>query len=150
MTVGGTVLVTVVNSRDFGAASGVLVDRVQTILDPEENAGEGYGVAPIGHIVNVKSAVPVEIQVKTSLTFEEGYSWTNLKIPIMEVVDKYLLELRQTWADSSFIVVRVSQIEARILAVKGVADIGDTRLNGTAANVTLDMYEIPVIGGVGP
>ena len=149
LTVGGTVLVTVVNSGDFGAASSVLVDRVQTILDPEENAGEGYGVAPIGHIVNVKSAVPVEIQVKTSLAFDDGYSWTNLKTRIVEAVDNYLLELRQTWADSSFLVVRVSQIEARILAVKGVADIADTQLNGSAANVTLGMYEIPVIGGVG-
>ena len=44
--------------------------------------------------------------------------------------------------------VRVSQIEARILAVKGVADITDTQLNGITSNVTLGEYEIPVLGGV--
>jgi len=149
LTVGGTVLVTVVNSNDFGEVSAVLLDNVQNILDPEENAGEGCGLAPVGHVVSVKSALPVGIQVKTTLAFEEGYSWSNLKTPITEAVDAYLLELRKKWADSSSLVVRVSQIEARILAVKGVADITDTRLNGTAANVTLGMYEIPVMGGVG-
>ncbi len=148
LTVGGTVLITVINSN-FGEASDVLVDRVQTILDPEENAGEGYGTAPIGHVVNVKSAVPVQIEVRTTLAFDEGYGWNNLRTPITAAVEEYLLELRQAWAESSSLVVRISQIESRILAVKGVVDIADTQLNGGHENVTLDMYEIPVIGGVG-
>ncbi len=147
LTVGGTVLITVVNS-DFGEASGVLVDRVQTVLDPGENAGEGYGTAPIGHVVHVRSAVPVAVEVMTTLSFAEGYGWNNLKTSIGEAVEGYLLQLRQAWADSGFLVVRISQIESRILAVKGVVDIADTRLNGTAANVTLGQYEIPVMGGV--
>lgn len=148
LTVGGTVLITIINSNDFGVVSSLLVDKVQTILDPEQNAGEGFGVAPIGHVVNVKSAVPVEIEIKTNLVFDEGYNWNNLGAEIRDAVDAYLLELRKEWADSDFTVVRVSQIEARILAVKGVADITDTRLNGTASNVTLGEYEIPVLGGV--
>ena len=148
LTVGGTVLVTVVNSNDFGEASTVLLDKIQTMLDPEENAGEGYGLAPIGHVVRVRSAQPVGIQVTTSLTYEEGYSWNILKTSIMEAVEAYLLELRREWADNSFLVVRASQVEARILAVKGVADIANTRLNGTAGNVTLGAYEIPVMGGM--
>lgn len=149
LTVGGTVLVTVVNSNDFGEASAVLLKNVQNILDPEDCTGEGIGLAPIGHVVQVKSAQPVAIEVKTTLTFDEGYSWNSLKTPIMETVDAYLLELRKEWGSRTYIVVRVSQVEARILAVTGVADIADTKLNGKAANVTLGQYEVPVIGGVG-
>lgn len=148
LTVGGTILVTVTNSNDFGAASTILLDNIQTILDPEENAGEGYGLAPIGHVVSVKSAEPVIIEVKTTVIFDEGYSWSSLKAPIMKAVDAYLLQLRQKWADSSFTVIRISQVESRILSIKGVADIMDTRLNGDVANMTLGMYEIPVLGGV--
>ena len=148
LTTGGSVMVTVVNSNDFGEVSTVLLDRIQTMLDPEENAGEGFGIAPIGHIVLVKSAQPVSIQVKTTLTFDEGYSWNNLKTPIMETVNAYLMELRKEWASGIHTVVRVSQVEARILAVKGVADIADTMLNGETANMILGEYEIPVIGGV--
>lgn len=149
LTVGGTVLVTVVNSNDFGEASAILLKNVQDILDPEDSAGEGVGLAPIGHVVRVKSAQPVAIEVKTTLTFDEGFSWNNLKTPITDTVDAYLLELRKEWASVTHTVVRVSQVEARILAVTGVADIADTKLNGKAANVTLGQYEVPVIGGVG-
>lgn len=149
LTVGGTVLVTVVNSNDFGEASAVLLKNVQDTLDPEDSAGEGVGLAPIGHVVRVKSAQPVAIEVKTTLTFDEGFSWNNLKTPITDTVDAYLLELRKEWASVTHTVVRVSQVEARILAVTGVADIADTKLNGKAANVTLGQYEVPVIGGVG-
>ena len=148
LTVGGTVLVTIVNSNDFGEASGVLLDRVQTILDPEQNAGEGYGLAPIGHVVNVKSARAVAIEVKTTLAFDEGYSWNSLNSIVQNTVEAYLFELRKQWADSSYTVVRVSQIEARLLGVKGIMDISNTELNGSAANVILGPYEIPVAGGV--
>lgn len=148
LTVGGSVLITVVNADDFGEAGKVLLDRVQTVLDPEQNAGEGYGLAPMGHVVSVKSAQPVAVVVHTTLTFEEGYSWNNLQSFIQDAVESYLLELRKCWAESSFTIVRISQIEARILGVKGVVDIAGTLLNGHAANVTLGQYEIPVMGGV--
>lgn len=142
-------LVTVANADDFGEAGDVLLNEVQSVLDPEEHAGEGYGLAPIGHVVTVKSAEPVEINVSTTLTFEDGYGWNNLEALITGAVDDYLLELRSKWADSNDTVVRISQIESRILSVQGVADIKDTKLNGNAENVILGAYEIPVTGGVG-
>lgn len=148
LVIGGTVLVTVVDADDYGVVNDMLIDRVQEALDPVENAGEGWGLAPIGHVVSVKSARPVEVEVRTTLAFEEGYGWNGLSTAIREVVDGYLLELRRGWADRVSTVVRISQIEARILAVRGVADIADTRLNGVAANLVLGEYDIPVTGGV--
>lgn len=148
LTVGGTVLITVVNSLDFGEASDVLLNKIQTELDPVENAGEGYGLAPIGHVVRVKSADPVQTYVATTVTFDEGYNWSNTSTQIQEAVDSYLLELRTKWADSSSIIVRVSQIEARILSIKGVLDVTNTQINGSANNLVLTKYQIPVLGGV--
>ena len=60
----------------------------------------------------------------------------------------YLLELRKSWADSPYLVVRISQIETRILNTPGVIDIQNTAINGTDSNLNLGMYEIPVFGGV--
>ncbi len=148
LTVGGTVLVTVINSLNFGKAEDVLLQKIQTKLDPEQNAGEGYGLAPIGHVVRVKSAETVEVTITTTLTFEEGYGWNNLKTAIQAAAEAYLLELRKEWADSTNIVVRISQLETRILGVKGVVDITDTKVNGTANNFNLTEYQIPVLGGV--
>lgn len=148
LTVGGTVKVIIVDSDDYGAASDELVNNVQSIIDPEQNAGEGYGLAPIGHVVKVMSAAAVSIGMTTELTFDAGYSFESLKERIEDAVGMYFLELRQAWEDSASTTVRVSQIEARILAIKGVADIAGTCLNGRAENVVLGEYEIPVSGGV--
>lgn len=148
LTVGGTVLITVVNSLDYGEASGVLLEKIQNELDPEQNAGEGYGLAPIGHVVRVKSAETVQAYIKTTVVFDEGYNWSNTKSAIQQAVDTYFLELRKGWAASSNTVVRVSQVETRILGVKGILDVTNTKINGSENNLTLTEYQIPVLGGV--
>ena len=148
LTVGGTVLATVENSSDFGECSTTLLDSIQTIIDPVANAGEGYGLAPIGHVVKVQSVHPVTIDIKATVTFDEGFNWSSLSSSIREAVDAYLLELRKSWADLPYLIVRISQIETRILAVKGVVDIANTRINGSTTNLTLGKYDVPVIGGV--
>lgn len=146
LTTGGTVLLTILNS-DYGIASSTLLETVQNTIDPPENAGDGYGLAPIGHVVSVKSADAVQVQVKTTLTFDSGYSWSNLQNSINTAISDYLLELRKSWADTAFLVVRVSQIETRLLSIKGIVDIDNTRINGTAENLTLGRYEVPMFGG---
>lgn len=148
LVVGGTVLLTVVNSLNYGECTTTLLDSIQEIIDPTANAGEGYGLAPIGHVVSVKSANAVKTYVTTTVTFDEGYSWNNLKTAITEAVDAYLLELRKAWADGTYTIVRISQIETRILAIKGVLDVTNTKINGSTSNLTLGKYDVPVMGGV--
>ena len=146
LTTGGTVLLTILNS-DFGVASSTLIQTVQNTIDPPENAGDGYGLAPIGHVITVKSADTVTVQVKAKLTFDAGYSWSNLQNSINTAISDYLLELRKGWADTAFLVVRVSQIETRLLSIKGIVDIEDTKINGLPENLTLGRYEVPMFGG---
>jgi len=146
LTIGGTVLLTILDS-EFGPASKTLLNMVQQTIDPDENAGEGYGLAPIGHVVNVKSADGVSIFVQTNIIFDEGYGWTNLQTSIDEAISNYLLDLRKSWADSSYLIVRVSQIETRLLQIKGIIDVGQTKINGASDNLTLGKYEVPMFGG---
>lgn len=151
LVTGGTVLITITNSSDYGEAStipGGLVDTVQTMLDPEENAGEGYGLAPIGHVVTVRSVEPVTVQISTSVLFNSGYSWSNMRESINNVVSDYLLALRKDWESNDYSVVRIAQIESAILALPGVLDINNTRINGLDSNLSLTKYQIPTFGGV--
>lgn len=150
LTVGGTVRVVIVDSDDYGEASSALVQSVQQMLDPETDAGEGLGLAPIGHVVSVVSADAVQIQVKTTVTFEEGYNWSNTRAAMEEAVNAYLLELRKGWSGVSQTIVRISQVETRILGVSGVVDVTGTKINGSSSNLTLGKYEIPMLmtGGV--
>lgn len=146
LTTGGSVLLTILNS-EFGLASDTLVRSVQEIIDPDENAGEGFGTAPMGHIVKVESAKARNVVVKTNITFDVGYGWTNLQNAIDTAISDYLLELRKSWADSPYLVVRISQIETRLLGIKGIVDIDSTKINGISNNLTLGKYEIPIFGG---
>lgn len=147
LTTGGTVLLTIINS-EFGVASDTLIQTVQTAIDPELNAGGGYGLAPIGHVVKVEAAKPKEIYINSTLTFESGYGWDNLQNLLEEAVSGYLLELRKEWAESSFLIVRISQVDTRLLTVPGVVDVQNTSINGERNNLILGEYEIPVFGGV--
>lgn len=147
LTAGGAVLVTILDS-EFNTASSVLIDRVKETLDPSDSTGEGYGLAPIGHTVTVRSAIGMAINVSTNITFEAGYNWDNMQSAIENAVSDYLLELRRKWADGASLTVRISQIETRILDLSGVVDIVDTTLNGAAANITLSENEVPVLGEV--
>lgn len=146
LTTGGTVLLTILNS-DFGVAFDTLIQTVQQTIDPDEYAGEGYGVAPIGHIVKVESAKAQNVIVKTNIVFDVGYGWSNLQSSINDVISNYLLELRKSWANNPYLVVRISQIETRLLGINGIVDIGNTKINGISDNLTLGKYEIPVFGG---
>lgn len=151
LTVGGTVLITITNASDYGEASsspGGLVYTVQQTLDPTETAGEGYGLAPIGHVVAVHSAAPVTVQVKTHISFNTGYTWQDMKETVENAVSEYLLSLRKSWESNDYTVVRISQLEAAILALEGVVDIDNTTLNGSVNNLILTKYQIPVFGGV--
>lgn len=143
---GGTVLLTILNS-EFNKASTTLIEKVQEEIDPTQD-GSGIGIAPIGHIVTVNTATEINVNVKTTFTFDEGYTFNSLKTQIEDVIKNYLLEIRKDWANQTNSVVRVSQIETRILQIDGILDATNTTINNSASNLILTKYEIPVMGGV--
>ena len=142
---GGTVKLRLLDSAN-GIPSAELIEKVQTLVDPIQNSGEGLGIAPIGHSVTVESANKVEVQLTTHLTFK-GSSWENVSSLVNEVVEKYFSELRAKWSESD-IVVRISQIESRLLDIEGIIDIQDTMLNDSSRNLYLSGEEVPVLVGV--
>lgn len=143
---GGTVKLTILNS-DYDKASDTLIGTVQNLIDPQQDA-EGIGYAPIGHIVTVDTAEEVEINVKATLTFDTGYTFNNLKSQIEQVIEDYLLEIRKDWANNEESLVRIRQIELKILSIEGIIDIANTKINNSTSNLTLSKYQIPIFGGV--
>lgn len=141
---GGTVLLTILDSN-YDSATSTLINTVQEAIDPSPQ-GKGYGIAPIGHIVTVRTADKVSINIATRITFQEGYSFSGQKETITDTIKAYLLEIRKNWANEDKCVIRISQIETRILNLTGVIDIANTTINGKSSNLELGTYEIPVIG----
>lgn len=143
---GGTVKLTILDS-DYNKASGTLISKVQKKIDPSK-LGDGLGIAPIGHIVTVDTATDVPINIHLNLTFDDTYSFATLETTIEDVIKDYLLELRKDWSNQPHSIVRIAQIDTRILQVEGVIDIVDTKINGSNVNYQLEPYEIVKFGGV--
>ena len=147
---GGTVKLIIVDSN-YNEASDVLVERVQEEIDPAPH-GTGAGIAPIGHTVTVESAKRVDIAIACNISFHENYSWDKLQGNIISVIEDYFLEMRKAWETGERIV-RIAQIETRILGVTGVLDITGTtlsRLEGvfTDGNIELETNELPFLRGI--
>ncbi len=148
LTVGGTVKLVIIDST-FSAPSDTLVQQVQTAIDPTQNAGEGVGLAPIGHVVKVFPVGTQTLDLTFSLYFQRGWSWEDVRPYAEEAVKGYFRELAEDWADQEEeLIVRISQLESRLLNVAGILDVAQTTINGTAANFLLPLDIIPVLGDI--
>jgi uncharacterized phage protein gp47/JayE len=144
---GGTVKLVIINS-DYGKATTTLIDTVQTMVDPTINKGGGDGLAPIGHIVTVETVTEIKVNLAFNITYQEGYSFHEVESYITGVIDNYFLELCKTWDDNDSLIIRISQLESRLLNVTGVVDVTGTTINGEASNLVLSADAIPVRGTV--
>lgn len=142
---GGTVKLIIIDS-EYNVPSQALIDSVQEQIDPV--AGEGLGIAPIGHTVTVAAVAQTVIDIGMTLTYQAGWDWAAVSQYVYDVIDAYFAELTANWADSGALVVRISQIETRILDLEGIVDIFGTTINGLAQNLILESDKIPVRGQV--
>lgn len=142
---GGTVKVVFINSS-FGVPSDELVDSIQEKVDPTTNSGKGYGIAPIGHTVTVEGVAAKNINIVTEISYMDGWSWEACASQIEETIDNYFLDLSKGWDSNEQLIVRISQLETRILDCTGVLDISGTTLNGSTSNIYLGENEIPTRG----
>lgn len=144
---GGTVKLVLINSS-YDTPSTELINQTQEKIDPIQNQGKGLGVAPIGHIVTVVSVEKISVNINTTITYQDGWNFEELKSSIEQTIDNYFKELNKTWADKDNIIVRVSQIETRLLDLEGILDIENTTINGNASNLTIDKDSIVTRGDI--
>ena len=144
---GGTVKLIIID-REFNVGTDTLVEFVQNEIDPTPQ-GTGTGIAPIGHKVTVVTPQEYPVNVVCDFTFAYGYTWEGVAESVENTIKDYLLELRKTWeSEEGNLVVRLSQIETRLLGLEGILDVTDTTLNGSDDNLTLTAEQLPVFGGV--
>lgn len=144
---GGTVKIVIIDS-DFKKPTNGLVELVQNQIDPVNQSGEGYGIAPIGHAVTVMGVESTTVNITSTITYQTGYTFDDIKSYIENAIDEYFLDLAKWWDKESALVVRISQIEYRLLNVTGIVDISGTIINDEAVNLVLKDNSIPERGTV--
>ena len=154
---GGTVRLVFMTS-EYKPPTPELVAKVQTAVDPEQNHGEGIGIAPIGHVVTVEGAKNAAVRIGLRLSFASGGAYAAYKNQVEDTIDAYFSELNRGWqgtqvteidrVSNTGIVIRIAQIESRLLAIDGIDDVQHTTLNGSEENLTLGLDELAVRGEV--
>lgn len=146
---GGTVKIVFVTEA-FNVPGSDIVSEIQTAIDPVQNQGKGYGIAPIGHVVTIAAATSKAINVQTEISYAPGHSYSTAKDSIEAALDEYFLFLRKEWGNgdsNTGLIVRISQIETRLLNLNEVLDVQSTTINQSSQNLELEPEEIPVRGG---
>ena len=144
---GGTVKLTIIDS-EYEAPSSALIAQVQTEVDPSRNQGEGFGIAPIGHTVTVEGVTAFPVTVRSDIVFVDGWSFEAAKSQLENAVREYFHEISAAWADEEVSVVRISQIENKLLNLSCVLDISGTSVNGGTANIQLAYAQIPELSSI--
>lgn len=152
LTVGGAVKIVFMTYDEndvnlFAKPDDELVHRIQEVVDPVDKAGEGVGIAPIGHVVSVLPVEEKEITVTADITCKSDVNFNDVKADVENAVTDYFNELRAQWETSENLVVRIAHIESRILTkcADSVVDIKNTKINEeiVGENLTLDIDVVP-------
>ena len=82
-----------------------------------------------------------------SIYYQKGWDWEAVKPYVQTAVNGYFKDLAKAWADQDeTLIVRVSQLESRLLTIPGIVDVAQTKINGTAGNYPLLLDTIPILG----
>lgn len=133
---GGTVKLVISNGNN-GVPSSELVSNVQTKIDPIQNSGEGLGIAPIDHEVTVVGVRGTPINIAVKITYADGYNIDNCRTQIVSAIDTYFAELNAAWDSLDMIIVRIAQIEHRLMSLTGIIDVSHTTLSTTDSSVQI-------------
>lgn len=154
---GGTVKVVFMTS-EHKPPEAEFVSEVQEALDPVPYHQHGVGIAPIGHRVTVEAAAQSAVNIGLNIKFLGTDTFSTCLADITATIQAYFDELNKGWQDTEVvttsryenrgIVIRISQIESRLLARPYVADISHTTLNGTEENVELANNALATIGTI--
>ena len=159
---GGTALCSIVDT-DFAPATATLVKTVQDTICPPESGGNtpspnGYGIAPIGAAVTIRSATGEEVGVACDVTYTAGADESEVNEEIKDAVKAYIKDAATSWGEpandeiSYSCVIYASRMIAAILSVSGVTNVSNLTINQSSGDLVLTetaaLQQVPVFGGV--
>lgn len=153
---GGTVRLVILDNQ-FNLPTQALLDSVKNTIDPVQNQGLGYGLAPIGHTVTVAAPSAKTVNIVLNITTLSGSNMDTIKANINVALNNYFLGLRKKWDTAVNIrtyseTVYRAAIIGELIKIDGVINIPSITLNGSNNDVVLtfnnNLQEVPMLGTV--
>ena len=132
---------------ELGVPESDLIAKVQEVVDPTQD-GEGLGTAPIDHICHVFAATELPIGITLEVSVVNDTTWENLVPSIESAISDYFKDLIKSWDTTDSLIIRSSQITARLLDIPNILDVSQCQINGSNANLQLESSQIPKIGDI--
>lgn len=126
-----------------------VVERVQEYVDPEAS-GMGEGVATIGQFFTALAAEPVTINVSVMIVKDSDATFDEIKEEFTESLKEYFAGIAMSDYPSSDATMkaRYSRIGALLSGIDAVVDYENLEINDGLDNISLNIYQIPVVGEV--
>lgn len=146
---GGSTILAVLISSDYGPVSDTECEKLLKYFCPEKYAGKGW--CPIGADLTVQSAESVAINLSITATYTAGNDFVSAKSEIESSVDGFLLDLRQKWSsgdEKTKTTIYSSRLLAKLLEIDKIVDISEIKINGNSGNLSLEYNQIPIRGEI--
>ncbi len=133
----------VIGDEQGNKATQTLVDEVQSLM-----GATGCGIAPIGHIVTVKTCSNLVLNVIAPVRVKTGASFDIIKPIVEATIRSYIEDIRFT-DETIFYAKLVPNI---LNCHESIVDVGNVTMNGVAGNLALTKtyatYQVPIVGTI--
>lgn len=154
---GGTVKLVILDN-DLMPASQELLHQVQVVIDPAPE-DEGYGLAPINHVVTVVAPDVLKVDVASTLSLAVDATLSVVTEKVTAAINDFFGRLREKWnildaktGRGYSLVIYRSQLLAEMMKIEGVVNASLPTLNGEdkdlALTFTNERSELPEVGEV--
>lgn len=140
----GSVLLSIVDPQ-FNPVTEEFLKNVKEQIDPEENSGEGFGIAPIGHYVTITTPIKNEISITLSVELEADVTVSQIQEKIETELNKYFESVRKKFGQDKTLAIYRARVIDSVLNVREVLNVKNVLLNNVDEDIILN--DVNSIGG---
>ena len=131
----GSVLLSIVDPI-FNPITDEFAKNLKEQIDPDEDTGQGVGIAPIGHYVTITTPVKKYVNVSMSVELMNTVTLETIKEDIERKISEYFETVRKSFGQNVNLTIYRARIIEKVLELKEVLNVKDVVLNGNFTDVT--------------
>lgn len=149
----GSVLLSIVDPI-FNPITDEFAKNLKEQIDPDEDTGQGVGIAPIGHYVTITTPAKKYVNVSMSVELMNTATLETIKEDIERKISEYFEIVRKSFGQNVNLTIYRARIIEKVLELKEVLNVKDVALNGNFTDVTfideglIGYQYLPYIGEV--
>ena len=132
----GTVTIILTDINGQPVSDNVCGDVYNYIMRPDSPYDR---LAPVNALLNVVSAIPLNICINADIDLKEGFTIDMVKPIFIENLKQYLMTA------SAQLEVKYTEIGAVLINTNGISDYKDFLLNNKTSNIKIELGFVPVI-----